>query len=121
MGLYCALYILFVFRDLRRRLPSKILTSLCFSLMAFLIVFLADVERAEIRISCQIIAGVLHYLMLASFMWMCVTAVNLYQLLVLVFRSSNEKKFFIRASIVAWGRVTLEFFDLFLHIRHKLL
>ena len=119
MGLYCALYILFVFRDLRRRLPSKILTSLCFSLVAFLIVFLAGVERAEIRISCQIIAGVLHYLMLASFMWMCVTAVNLYQLLVLVFRSSNEKKFFIRASIVAWGRVTYFYIFCFNYFPHK--
>ena len=97
------------FRQLRGKLPSKILISLCSSMIIFLVVFLSGIEQSKHRISCQVIAVLLHYFMMTSFAWMCVAAVNLYILLVLIFRKGNDDRFFIRASIIAWGMIIILF------------
>ena len=97
------------FRQLRGKLPSKILISLCSSMIIFLVVFLGGIEQSKHRISCQVIAAILHYFMMTSFAWMCVAAVNLYMLLVLIFRKGSDDRFFIRASTIAWGMIIILF------------
>ena len=92
------------FRNLRKKLPPKILINLCFSLMALLIIFLAAVEETSSRVGCQVVAALLHYFMLTTFFWMTVEGANLYRCFVQVFRKGGEGKFIIKACIFAWGK-----------------
>ena len=94
---------LLFFRKLRVRLPSKILVCFSVSLSALLILFLGAMDRTEDKVACQVVAGLIQYFMLCVFSWMAVNAVSLYQAIVLVFRR-NDSKFFLRASIGAWGK-----------------
>ena len=97
----------FSFRKLRRKLPIRIQLSLCVSLLIFLVIFISGSERTKHRLSCQMIAGLLHYFMMTTFAWMCVTAVHLYLLLVKVRRMESEvfRRFFTKVSILAWGKL----------------
>ena len=73
--------------------------------MALLIVFLAGVERKTpgSKTACQVAAGVLHYFMLTTFIWMLVEAINLYRNFVKVFSGGSNGKFFKQVSLVSWG------------------
>ena len=101
---------IFIFRKLReeipRKLPPKILLSLCISLIALLVVFLVAAEKTSNKVGCLIIGALLHYFILTSCLWMAVEAVNLYQSFVKVRLrgSEEEKKFYVTASLVAWGK-----------------
>ena len=87
-----------------KKLPPKILVNFCISLLALYLVFMLGVERTSPRITCQIIAALLHYLVLSTFCWTLVQSYNLYQNFVRVFRSSGSYCLFITvASIFAWG------------------
>ncbi|XP_041091698.1 adhesion G protein-coupled receptor E3-like isoform X1 [Polyodon spathula] len=52
--------------------------SVCLFLAHFL--FLVGVSRTEKKVLCAVIAGLLHYLFMASFAWMCLEGVQLYLL-----------------------------------------
>ena len=91
------------FSKLRTKLSSKILISLCTSLLLLLIVFLVGIERTSNQRRCQLTAVLLHYFILATFMWMGVEAFNIYKIFVKVFQKRSRKIFLIRASIIAWG------------------
>jgi len=43
------------------------------------------------KVLCSIIAGLLHYLFLASFSWMCLEGVQLYVMLVEVFEAERSR------------------------------
>ena len=96
--------IVLVFRELNKRLAPKILISLCSSLLALLVVFLVGIERTKNSLVCHTVAALLHYFMLTTFIWMAVEAVNLYRMLVTVFRKGSRSKFFAAVSAVAWGK-----------------
>ena len=96
--------IVLVFRELNKRLAPKILISLCSSLLALLVVFLVGIERTKNSLVCHTVAALLHYFMLTTFIWMAVEAVNLYRMLVTVFRKGSRSRFFTAASAVAWGK-----------------
>ena len=74
-------------------LPPNILVSLCISITALLIVFLIGVERktAGSETACQVVAGILHYFMLTTFIWMLVEAINLYHNFVKIFNYGSNK------------------------------
>ena len=91
-------------RKLREKLPPKILISLCVSLLALLIVFLAGIEKTSNKVGCRVVAALLHYFILTTFFWMGVEAVNIYQMFVKVFRKGSQKRFLLRSSLVAWGK-----------------
>ena len=93
------------FRNIRSKLPSKILICLCFSLLALLVLFLGGVERSGTLLSCQIISGLLQYFLLSKFLWTTISAYNMYVLLVpMKQRSSGEDKLFmLKASAMACG------------------
>ncbi|XP_059142869.1 adhesion G protein-coupled receptor L3-like isoform X2 [Physella acuta] len=55
------------------------------------ILFLGGIAQTEPKIVCSIIAGVLHYLFLGAFAWMCLEGVQLYVMLVEVFEQERSR------------------------------
>ena len=53
---------------------------------------------------CLIVGALLHYFILTSFLWMAVEAVNLYRMFVKVRMRGIQTKFYVAASLVAWGK-----------------
>lgn len=90
------------FRKLREKFSQKILISFCVSLLALLIIFLAGVEKTSNEVGCQVVAALLHYFILTTFLWMSVEAVNMYQMFLIVLGKRSQKKFFLRSSLVVW-------------------
>ncbi|EDO44368.1 predicted protein, partial [Nematostella vectensis] len=69
--------------------------NLSISLILAQLLFLFGVNKTEIKLVCQIIAALLHYLWLASFAWMALEGVMLYLMLVKVFGTktiTNKKR-----------------------------
>ena len=102
IGLLITILIYSFFKPLRAKIPSKMMLCLCVSQCCFIVVFLFGIERTGNGTLCGVITGFLHYLLLASFAWMLAIGVNLFQLLVLVFRVGDEEKLFLGVSIGAW-------------------
>ncbi|XP_054722019.1 cadherin EGF LAG seven-pass G-type receptor 3-like [Uloborus diversus] len=103
VGLSLTLLTYSLFGCLNRDHPGKILICLCLSLLLMNAMFLLgafDIEMGGHL--CAAIALSLHYLVLTSLSWMCVEAVNMYQLLVQVFASS-ETHFMLKRCLYAWG------------------
>lgn len=76
--------------------------NLCVSLMLLLIVFVVGAGQTGNLIGCRIVACLLHFLVLASVMWMGVEGYNMYMCFVQVM-ATYQAKFMLKASAVAWG------------------
>lgn len=75
--------------------------------MTTLIIFLVGVEAASTssRISCKVIAGLIHYFLLASFCWMAAQGINLYRSLVRVLKKKiSDFQYFLRSIVVCFGK-----------------
>ena len=94
-------------RKLQEKLPPKILISLCVSLLALLIIFWVGIDKTSHKIACQVVAVLLHYFILTTFFWMGVEAVNIYQMFVKVFRGGSQKRFLLKSSLAAWGKLSV--------------
>ena len=94
----------FCHRKPRSKLPTKILILLCMSLMLLLMVFLTGIERTSDPKACRATAVLLHYFILTTFSWMGVEAATLYRMCVQVFQTGGQKKFLIRAAVIALGK-----------------
>ncbi|XP_071489357.1 adhesion G-protein coupled receptor G7-like [Diadema antillarum] len=96
-------------RKLRDRKPNQILISLSCALLGLYVTFVLmitlDTERGVEEVEplpCCILAGFLHYFMLASLFWMGVEGYNMHVMFVRVL--NTYLPYFIRkASLVAWG------------------
>ncbi|XP_071489358.1 adhesion G-protein coupled receptor G6-like [Diadema antillarum] len=96
-------------RKLRDRKPNQILISLCCALLGLYVTFVVmitfDTERRVEEVEplpCCILAGFLHYFMLASLFWMGVEGYNMHMMFVRVL--NTYLPYFLRkASLVAWG------------------
>ncbi|CAG2056410.1 unnamed protein product, partial [Timema podura] len=93
-----------IFRCLNRDRSGKILLNLCISLLfmnvAFLLLALKDdMVRFDV---CMGIAVATHFFLLSSLMWMCVEALNMYQMIIMVFATS-ETHFMLKRMVCAWG------------------
>ena len=78
--------------------------------MALLITFLIGVERkttGSSKTACQAVAGILHYFMLTTFIWMLVEAINLYRNFVKIFSGGSNGRFFKQVSLASWGMLNL--------------
>ena len=92
--------------DFRGNLPTQILLGCCISLSLTLGVFLIAAEKGKVSSlgSCRVAAIALHYLVLTTFMWMAISAFNMYQAFMKVVpsrRSSVLPKY----SLIGWGNV----------------
>ena len=76
----------------------------CLNLSLGQILFVAGVDRTgdPVPVHCQIIAVLLHYFFLVSFMWMLMEGVILYIALVRVF-IKNKKNYIITFTAVSYG------------------
>jgi hypothetical protein len=73
--------------------------------LAFLLVAAEEYMDSSMMIVVDVCTGVAvltHYLVLTSLMWMLVEAINMYQLLITVFATS-ETKFMCKRMLCAWG------------------
>jgi len=96
-------------RCLNRDRSGKILLNLCISLLlmnlAFLLVVVQEYMDKHSTVVVNMCTGVTvltHYVVLTSLMWMLVEAINMYQLLITVFATS-ETKFMCKRMLAAWG------------------
>ena len=84
---------------------SYIHIHLCINLGIAQLIFVAGVDQSasdHVPIHCQVIAVLLHYFFLVSFMWMLMEGVVLYIILVRVF-ISNTKRHMIAFTITSYG------------------
>ncbi|XP_059145807.1 adhesion G protein-coupled receptor L4-like [Physella acuta] len=93
-----------LFRCLNNDKSGKILIQLGVSLLILNIIFLVgsvDVSQYS-DVGCVIVAILLHYFILAAFMWMLVEAIEMYHALVTVF-SKYEGYYLVKRCLFAWG------------------
>ncbi|CAH1255346.1 ADGRG7 [Branchiostoma lanceolatum] len=101
-GLTLTLITYLIFKQLRQTRPQHILTQLSIALLATLIIFLAGIDATNSPVGCTVVAFLLHYFLLAVFMWMAVEAFNMYLAFIKVL-GAHVSKFFLKAAIFAWG------------------
>ncbi|XP_064104071.1 LOW QUALITY PROTEIN: adhesion G protein-coupled receptor L2-like [Macrobrachium nipponense] len=66
------------FKDVRERCTSIILANLCFCILLSEMVLLGGVGATDSITSCTVVAGLLHYLFLATFIWNAIDAFHMY-------------------------------------------
>ena len=79
--------------------------NLCINLGIAQLIFVAGVDQSasdHVPIHCQVIAVLLHYFFLVSFMWMLMEGVVLYIILIKVF-VTNTKKYVFAFTIASYG------------------
>ncbi|XP_078387216.1 putative adhesion G protein-coupled receptor E4P [Cetorhinus maximus] len=81
--------IAFAFCRSIKNIRITIHTHLCLSLLLAEALFMVDIDRSAHRITCTVIAILLHYLFLACFTWMLLEGVQLYLMVVKVFHSRS--------------------------------
>ncbi|CAH1249318.1 ADGRG4 [Branchiostoma lanceolatum] len=101
-GLVLTLITYLVFKQLRQTRPQHLLINLCLALLATLIIFLAGINATSSPVGCTVVAFLLHYFLLAVFMWMAIEAFNMYLAFVKVL-GAHVSKFLLKAAILAWG------------------
>ncbi len=79
--------------------------NLCISLGISQIIFVAGIDKtasSNVPVSCQIVAVLLHYFFLATFMWMLMEGVVLYVALIRVF-VKHTKRYIIAFTVISYG------------------
>ncbi|XP_038047601.1 adhesion G-protein coupled receptor G6-like [Patiria miniata] len=101
LGITLTVYL--AIKKLRNGKSRQIFIHFCFSLLMLYIVFLAGVDNARgTGDGCVFVAALLHYLTLASMMWMAVEARNMYVSTVKVF-PEDAPRYMLKACLIAWG------------------
>ncbi|XP_071850648.1 adhesion G-protein coupled receptor G2-like [Apostichopus japonicus] len=90
-------------RKLREKTPWKVHVSLMLALLGLYLVFLFGADQTAYRNVCIVIAAVMHYFLLASFMWMFFEGVLLYKSIVNTRVNNTLPKFVWYSSVAAWG------------------
>ena len=93
-----------LYRSLRT-MRNFIHINLCINLGIAQIIFVAGVDQSasdHVPIHCKVIAVLLHYFFLVSFMWMLMEGVILYVVLVRVF-VKDKKRYLIAFTIASYG------------------
>eukprot|EP00794_Sanderia_malayensis_P006576 gene6576-7319_t len=101
-GLLLTMITVALFGKIRKLLPPKILMGLSLSLSATFLVFVFGVDKSSNRIVCRVLAAVLHYFVLSTFMWNVVEGINLYLSFVRVY-NNYVQRFMIKACLLAYG------------------
>ncbi|CAB4000967.1 adhesion G- coupled receptor G7-like [Paramuricea clavata] len=106
VGLTLTIITILILRELRRKLPMKILLNYCTALSLTLIVFLATPEGSESSslARCGTAAVALHYFLLVAFLWMAVEAFSLYLAIIKARKiDSFPFAFMLKCCLFAWG------------------
>ncbi|KAK3090794.1 hypothetical protein FSP39_014692 [Pinctada imbricata] len=89
--LFCSLFTFSFFKNLQCD-RNTIHKNLVLCLMLAEIVFIVGITLTQNKIVCGVIAGLLHFLFLASFSWMCLEGVQLYVMLIEVFEAERSRR-----------------------------
>eukprot|EP00111_Clytia_hemisphaerica_P004274 TCONS_00012210-protein len=95
-GLTLTVFFHLFIAKLRTKLHSHILISLSSSLIMLLALFVLFAEKwsSMSRLSCQLVAGGIHFFLLSSFAWMIVEGYNLHSSIVSIFLIRGGERFF---------------------------
>jgi hypothetical protein len=74
------------------------------AMLAAWVIFLAGFTRTESEVGCVAVAALLHYFILASFMWMLMEGVLQYLLFVKVL-GAHFSHYMLKTTITAWGKI----------------
>jgi len=89
-----------------RSMRNYIHIHLCISLAISQLTFVAGVDKASntetVPVHCQVVAVLLHYFFLVSFMWMLMEGVVLYVVLVRVF-VKHKKRYLVAFTVSSYG------------------
>ncbi|GFO26709.1 G-protein coupled receptor [Plakobranchus ocellatus] len=89
-------------KKLRKSRPQQVMFQLSIALLLSWIVFLAGIDRTSDHGSCIATAAILHYLILASFLWMLMEGMLQYLLFVKVM-TSYFSRFWWKTGLLSWG------------------
>ncbi|XP_029440066.1 CD97 antigen-like isoform X3 [Rhinatrema bivittatum] len=95
----------FMFCRVLQGTRNTIHLHLCVSLFLAYTVFLVGISATANKTGCSVVAGLLHFFFLASFCWMCLEGVELYLMVVQVFKTHTLKKRYM--FLVGYGVPTL--------------
>ncbi|BFZ21921.1 hypothetical protein BsWGS_24960 [Bradybaena similaris] len=101
-GMSLSILSFLLIKSLRDGLPQKLMFQLSLSLLLSWIVFLAGFQQTSSHAGCLAVAALLHYLILASFMWMLGQGILQHMLIVQVMKAVSPKFISIYA-VIAWG------------------
>ncbi|XP_068221470.1 adhesion G protein-coupled receptor L4-like isoform X2 [Palaemon carinicauda] len=103
------------FKDVREKSTSVILANLCFCIMLSEMVLLGGLGTTYSKASCTVLAGFLHYLFLATFIWNAIDAFHMYVKSKIFRTKTSPLKYYLIAGylvpvlyiifILAFGRV----------------
>ncbi|CAL1531612.1 unnamed protein product [Lymnaea stagnalis] len=102
VGLSATILSFLLITRLRRGQHQQTLFQLCLALLMSWIVFLSGVTQTSSHAGCIVVAVLLHYLILSSFMWMLMEALLQYLLFVKVM-NTYVTHYMLKTSIPAWG------------------
>ena len=89
-------------RKWRRSGPQQVIFNLALSMLLAWLVFLVGFERVHPPLVCMLVAGLLHYLILVTFVWMMVEGVVQYMMVIKV-TGNNFNNFMGKTAFPAWG------------------
>ncbi|XP_076452709.1 putative adhesion G protein-coupled receptor E4P [Babylonia areolata] len=94
----------FIFvRKLHKSLPQQALFNLSLAMLISWVLFLAGVKRVGSHVTCLLVAILLHYFILVTFLWMLVQGALHYVMLFKGRRQPSTPRFMLKAGLVAWG------------------
>eukprot|EP00051_Salpingoeca_urceolata_P012953 m.161611 g.161611 ORF g.161611 m.161611 type:complete len:2053 (-) comp17651_c0_seq3:286-6444(-) len=101
----CLLICFFVYAHFKkiRTVPKQILMHLCINLAIALTVFVFGIDETDDADFCTAIGIVLHFFLLASFLWMLVEGYHLHRTFVAVFDVHTAANPLIKYSVFAYG------------------
>ncbi|KAK7091735.1 adhesion G-protein coupled receptor G2-like [Littorina saxatilis] len=82
--------------------PQQTLFNMALALLLAWVTFLAGFSRVHGHVSCVLVAALLHYLILVSFMWMVIEGILQYLLLVKVM-VTKFSRYMLKTALPAWG------------------
>ena len=100
----CSSRLLYIHRSLHN-MRTYIHINLCISLGIAQLTFVSGIDQSaddHVPIHCRVIAVLLHYFFLASFMWMLMEGVVLYVILIRVF-VTNTKRYILAFTLASYG------------------
>ena len=97
------IYLKLFHRKLRLSDHGQLLLSLCCALLGLYIFFIFAIHSTAVTELCMLVAALLQYFFLVTFMAMAAEAINLYMKLVVVL-GSKISRYSLKAAIVCWGK-----------------
>nr|KAG5703202.1 hypothetical protein BaRGS_027367 [Batillaria attramentaria] len=101
-GLSLTVVAFLIIRKLRQGRRQQTLVNLAVAMLLSWVIFLAGFTRVESHVGCVAVAALLHYFILASFMWMLMEGILQYLLFIKLIATQFDH-YMLKTGAVAWG------------------